>query len=46
MGPDGTRTVQRDRSSRPWTLHHPVLAIDWIEDLVRDIQQPDTETTR
>ncbi|MCX4751224.1 hypothetical protein OG455_37965 [Kitasatospora sp. NBC_01287] len=45
-GSDGTRTVQRGRHSRPWSLHHPVLAIDWIEDLVRDIQQRDTETSR
>lgn len=43
---DGIRTVQRSRHSRPWTLHHPVLAIDWIEDLVRDIQQRDAETSR
>ncbi|MEV0536785.1 hypothetical protein [Kitasatospora sp. NPDC050463] len=46
IGLDGTRTVQRGQHSRPWTLHHPVLAIDWIEDLVRDIQQYDTETSR
>ncbi|MFC8719675.1 hypothetical protein [Kitasatospora sp. NPDC057198] len=45
-GTDGTRTVQRGRHSRPWTLHHPVLALDWIEDLVRDVEQRDTEMRR
>ncbi|MGW4805181.1 hypothetical protein [Kitasatospora sp. NPDC004272] len=45
-GTDGSRTVQRGRHSRPWTLHHPVLALDWIEDLVRDVEQRDTETRR
>ena len=43
---DGTRIVQRGRHSRPWTLHDPVLALDWIEDLVRDVHQRDTETSR
>jgi hypothetical protein len=45
-GPDNTWTVQRHRHSRPWTLHHPVLAMDWIEDIVRDIHQQDAETGR
>ncbi|MFJ5879885.1 hypothetical protein [Kitasatospora cineracea] len=45
-GTDGSRTVQRSPHSPPWTLHHPVLAIDWIEDLVRDLEQRDTETRR
>ncbi|MGW7020001.1 hypothetical protein ACWGGS_11715 [Streptomyces decoyicus] len=45
-GPDNTWTVQGERHSRPWTLHHPVLAMDWIEDLVREIQQQDPETSR
>ncbi|MDT0467595.1 hypothetical protein [Streptomyces gibsoniae] len=45
-GPDSTWTVQRWRHSRPWTLHHPVLAMDWIEDIVRDIHQQDAETGR
>ncbi|MEE1825343.1 hypothetical protein PUR61_24625 [Streptomyces sp. BE20] len=45
-GSDGARTVQRGRHSRPWTLHHPVLAIDWIEHVVRDVQQRDTERSR
>jgi hypothetical protein len=44
--PDGTWTVQRRRHGRPWTLHHPVLAMDWIEDIVRGIRQQDAETSR
>ncbi|MGV9427976.1 hypothetical protein ACWDO7_27260 [Streptomyces sp. NPDC003656] len=45
-GPDTTWIVQREQQDRPWTLHHPVLAMDWIESLVRDLQQQDPETTR
>ncbi|MFD5469599.1 hypothetical protein [Streptomyces sp. NPDC127105] len=45
-GPGNTWTVQRRPHSRPWTLHHPVLAMDWIEEVVRDIHQHDTETTQ
>lgn len=32
---DGTWTVRERPESSPWTLHHPVLAMDWIENLVR-----------
>ncbi|MFB7114687.1 hypothetical protein [Streptomyces sp. NPDC056291] len=45
-GPDTTWTVQRRPHSRPWTLHHPVLAMDWIEEVVRDIHQHDPETSQ
>ncbi|WP_330457420.1 hypothetical protein OIB37_11220 [Streptomyces sp. NBC_00820] len=45
-GPDNTWTVQRTPHSRPWTLHHPVLAMDWIEEVVREIRQQDPETSR
>ncbi|WP_328886140.1 hypothetical protein [Streptomyces sp. NBC_00316] len=40
---DGTWTVQSHAGQVPWTLHAPVLAMDWIEDLVRDTaeHQPD-----
>ncbi|MEW1996945.1 hypothetical protein [Streptomyces coelicoflavus] len=44
-GPDNTWIVQRGQHSRPWTLHHPILAMDWIEELVREIQQRDPETS-
>ncbi|MFF4927138.1 hypothetical protein ACFY4B_41810 [Kitasatospora sp. NPDC001261] len=45
-GPDGTRSVQRGRHPVPWTLHHPVLALDFIEDLLLDIRQRETEAGR
>ncbi|MEU3712182.1 hypothetical protein [Streptomyces catenulae] len=45
-GPNTTWIVQRTRDSRPWTLHHPVLAMDWIEELVRDLRQQNPETRR
>ncbi|MCZ4122676.1 hypothetical protein [Streptomyces sp. H39-S7] len=43
---DGSWSVQRRQHSRPWTLHHPVLAMDWIEDVLRDAHQQDTESSR
>ena len=46
VAPDNTWTVQRRRHSRPWTLHHPVLAMDWIEELIRDVHQQDPEASR
>lgn len=45
-GPDNTWTVQRTPHSRPWTLHHPVLAMDWIKEFVREIRQQNPETSR
>ncbi|MFH9724650.1 hypothetical protein ACH4M4_17035 [Streptomyces sp. NPDC017254] len=45
-GPDTTRIVPREQHDRPWTLHHPVLAMDWIEELVREIQQQNPEASR
>ncbi|WP_127360935.1 hypothetical protein [Actinacidiphila soli] len=45
-GPDNIWTVQRRRHDLPWTLHHPVLAMDWIEEVVRDVHQQDTESSR
>ncbi|MCX4870871.1 hypothetical protein OHU11_03840 [Streptomyces sp. NBC_00257] len=45
-GPYNTWTVQRTPHGRPWTLHHPVLAMDWIEELVREIRQQNPETSR
>ncbi|MFD8783775.1 hypothetical protein [Kitasatospora sp. NPDC059599] len=45
-GPDGARTVHRSRRSRPWTLHHPILALDFIVDLLLAIRQRDTEASR
>ncbi|MEO3750796.1 hypothetical protein [Streptomyces sp. B6B3] len=44
--PDGTWTVRRRQDTNPRTLHHPVLAMDWIEELLRDIQRRGAETSR
>lgn len=45
-GPDGTWTVQRTPDAGPWTLHHPVLAIDYIADILRDVRSRSAETGR
>ncbi|WP_441247358.1 hypothetical protein [Kitasatospora sp. McL0602] len=45
-GSDATWTVQRRRHSHPWTLLHPVLAMDWIEEVLRDIHQKEAETSQ
>lgn len=45
-GPHSTWTVQKGRHSRPWTLHHPVLAMDFIEDLLREVHEQEAETGR
>ncbi|MFE4826726.1 hypothetical protein [Streptomyces sp. NPDC056672] len=44
--PDNTWTVQRSSHDTPWTLHHPVLAMDWIETVLRDVHRQNTETSR
>jgi hypothetical protein len=45
-GPNTTWTVQKARHSRPWTLHHPVLAMDFIEDILREVHQQEAESGR
>ncbi|WP_335970409.1 hypothetical protein [Streptomyces sp. CA2R106] len=45
-GPDTTWIVQKGRHSRPWTLHHPVLAMDFIEDILREVHQQEAEPGR
>lgn len=37
--PDACWVVQHRPQDRPWTLHHPVLAMDWIENLLRTIRR-------
>ncbi|MFG3255263.1 hypothetical protein [Streptomyces sp. NPDC048172] len=37
-GPDRSWTVQRTPSSTPHTLHHPVLALDYIAEILRDVR--------
>ncbi|MCX5085670.1 hypothetical protein [Streptomyces sp. NBC_00401] len=36
-GPDETWTVKRTAASRPQTLHHPVLALDFVSAVLRDV---------
>lgn len=37
-GPDGAWTVQRSAASQPRTLHHPVLALDFVAEILRDVR--------
>ena len=36
--PDGTWTVRRRPDSTPRTLHHPVLALDYVAEILREIR--------
>lgn len=45
-GPESTWIVRRCPDGRPWTLHHPVLAMDWIENTVREIRHSATDKRR
>lgn len=45
-GPGTSWVVRRRRYDRPWTLHHPVLAMDWIEELLREIRTYDVGSGR
>ncbi|MBM9509213.1 hypothetical protein [Actinacidiphila acididurans] len=45
-GPGTSWVVQRRRYDGPWTLHHPVLAMDWIEELLREIRTYDVGSGR
>lgn len=42
-GLDGSWIVQRRHHNCPWTLHHPVLAMDFIEGILRDVRWHDAE---
>ncbi|GAA1708296.1 hypothetical protein [Streptomyces yatensis] len=37
-GPAGAWTVQRTPTSVPHTFHHPILAYDYIIEILRDIR--------
>ncbi|MGW2702348.1 hypothetical protein [Streptomyces sp. NPDC001340] len=43
-GPDGTWTVQRTPLSTPRTLHHPVLALDFVAEVLRDVHRTKVQT--
>lgn len=45
-GPDSSWTVQCRPYDRPCTLHHPVLAMDWIEDILRKVRRRDAGSGR
>ncbi|WP_245833958.1 hypothetical protein [Streptomyces aidingensis] len=45
-GPAGTWTVQRTADSRPRTLHHPVLAMDFVAELLLELRSRDAEPPR
>ncbi|MDX3097120.1 hypothetical protein PV417_21650 [Streptomyces sp. ME19-03-3] len=38
-GPEGTWTVQRTPTSAPRTLHHPVLTLDFVVEVLRDVRR-------
>lgn len=44
--PDACWIVQHRPHDRLWTLHHPVLAMDWIEELLRTIRRRDEGSGR
>ncbi|MEU4200814.1 hypothetical protein AB0F64_12790 [Streptomyces sp. NPDC026294] len=37
-GPEGTWTVRRTPASTRHTLHHPVLALDYITEILREVR--------
>ncbi|MGY4954810.1 hypothetical protein [Streptomyces nigrescens] len=45
-GPDGSWTVQRTPASTPRTLHNPVLALDYVAEVLRDVRCHTVETPR
>ncbi|MEI5525290.1 hypothetical protein WB388_32255 [Streptomyces brasiliscabiei] len=45
-GPDETWIVHRRPDSRPWTLHHPILAMDYIAGILRDVRRRSPESSR
>jgi len=44
--PEGIWTVRRTPDSLPVTLHHPVLAMDHIADVLLDLRRRDREGSR
>ncbi|MFF4520482.1 hypothetical protein [Streptomyces bluensis] len=45
-GPGEVWIVHRTPDSRPWTLHHPILAMDYIADILRDVRRHSSESSR
>ncbi|MCG3039008.1 hypothetical protein ACLIYM_09690 [Streptomyces fenghuangensis] len=44
--PEGTWTLQRTPDCPPVTLHHPVLAMDYIADVLLDLRRQNREGLR
>ncbi|MFD4509829.1 hypothetical protein [Streptomyces sp. NPDC058457] len=45
-GPDDTRTVQRTPADTPRTLHHPVLALDFVAEVLHEVRRTKAQTPR
>lgn len=45
-GPEGTWTVRRTPRSTPHTLHHPVLALDYVAEILREVRLEAGENAR
>lgn len=45
-GPDGIWAVRRTPDGLPWTLHHPVLALDYIAEVLLGVRTPNAEDHR
>ncbi|MEU3597170.1 hypothetical protein ABZ714_00305 [Streptomyces sp. NPDC006798] len=45
-GPDGSWTVRRTADSRPWTLHHPALALDYAAEILLELRRTAPEAPR
>lgn len=45
-GPEGAWTVWRTPSSAPRTLHHPVLALDYIAEVLHQVRVVPREAAR
>jgi hypothetical protein len=45
-GPDGDWIVHRTPDARPRTLHHPVLAMDYVASILRDVRRHSPESSR
>jgi len=45
-GPDGSWSVQRSPQDARWTLHHPVLAMDYVEHVLREVRRGEPKASR
>ncbi|MGP3775440.1 hypothetical protein ACTWJ8_31930 [Streptomyces sp. SDT5-1] len=45
-GPEGAWTVRRTSTSTPRTLHHPVLVLDYVADVLCDVRGKPSELPR